>query len=201
MKERYLNYLHKQYCETNGINPISSNIYSNNFIEWISKNKLLLDEYEKYLEYLGVNIEENDIVEISKGKYDTLSKGNISVITEFGKTFGQQSKEFYIFDGVPYSMSKEGILVPKEKIILTHNPYFSESINNWYQLHNKGEKNISIGMFGNITDDNAKEKIKTLEKLSKQMTDDFTFDFDTINDKYFCSLNSKRNIKIKTLIR
>ena len=35
---------------------------------------------------------------------------------------------------------------------LTHNPYFESEILGWYSIHNFGEKNISIGMFGKLDD-------------------------------------------------
>ena len=65
----------------------------------------------------------------------------------------------------------------------------------WDKLHISG-KSISIGMFGLVSDYNAKEKIETLSLLTKTMNNDYTFNFDTDKDRYFCSLNSANQKKL-----
>ena len=56
-------------------------------------------------------------------------------------------------------------------------------------------------MFGKLEDENVSRKIKLLERLSKQMSDDYSLDYDTNDGNYFCSLNSKRYIKRKVLTK
>ena len=107
----------------------------------------------------------------------------------------------FVDGSIPLILKQSGITIPKEHTILTHNPYFESEILSWHSIHNMGDKNISIGMFGKLGDENTIRKVRLLEQLSKQMTNDYSFDYDTSNGSYFCSLNSKRYIKGKTLTR
>ena len=52
-----------------------------------------------------------------------------------------------------------------------------------------------------VYDEDFSKKVKLIEEISKQMTEDHVIDYDTDKDKYFCSLNSKRKVKVKTLTR
>lgn len=199
---QYLNCLYKQYCEAKGIvlkNASYELTYE--FLEWIANNKLLLQEYADYLSYLGFYYDESNTAEIGKGRYDSLATEQMTVVSEYGFTQGKDSRNLFIQEGIPYVITKNNVAILTQQTILTHNPYSKEEIANWFMIHNLGFQNISIGMFGNITDENAKQKIKTIAELSKKMTDDYTFDFDTDKDAFFCSLNSKRHIKKKVLTR
>lgn len=203
MLEKYFRCLYKQYCEARSIDINKEQCeLSSNFVEWIINNKLLLGEYVDYLFFLGFAYDERDVVEVGKGRYDSLATANMSVASEFGSTQEKNDSSLFIKNGVSYIINAKGIIVPPQHIILTHNPYFSEEVLNWFLIHNAGEQNISIGMFGNITDSNAKQKVKILDQVAKKMSDDYSFEFDLDKDKYFCSLNSKRHVKrhVKNMI-
>ena len=60
---------------------------------------------------------------------------------------------------------------------------------------------ISIGMYGNIYDRDRKSKIELLSKLADKIDTDTELTQDTLGDKYFCSLNSKRYIKRNILTK
>lgn len=200
MREKYLLCLFKQYCEASGLDMNSvDNMYSKDFIDWVIQNKNLLDNYMDYLYALGFNYQANDVAEIGKGEYDSISQCGVTVISEFAKTLGRTNSRMFIDRGIPLIFRQSEIVIPKEHIILTHNPYFESEIIEWNHIHNSGSKNISIGMFGKLENEDTSKKIKILEQLSKQMSDDYSLDYDTSEGNYFCSLNSKRDIKRKTL--
>ena len=94
-----------------------------------------------------------------------------------------------------------GIAMPSTDNLLTHNPYEEMIIYDWVKIHNSHLYDISIGMYGNIHDSNFTEKIKLLEDMSKQMDSDYSLDYDTDKDNYFCAINSRRTTKRKILIR
>ena len=50
-----------------------------------------------------------------------------------------------------------------------------------------------------ITDKNKDFKINILKSIYSDMNDDWSFDYDTDEGKYFCSLNSRRKVKKKIL--
>ena len=202
MFEKYLLCLFKQYCDARGLDINNmDNMYSNEFVDWIVQNKSLLGIYINYLNELGFDYPTDDVVEIGKGEYDSISHHGANVISSFAGTLGKNNSRLFVDRGIPLILKQNGIVIPKEHIILTHNPYFESEILGWYSIHNFGEKNISVGMFGKLDDEDTSKKVRLLEQLSKQMTDDYSFDYDTSDGNYFCSLNSKRYIKKKNLTK
>ena len=198
MQNEYIWCLWKQFCETKGISMSSDiNYLYNDFINWTKERKSLLYDYRYYLEVLGIDIEDNDSLEINKGKYDSLYERGVNIASIYGETMKKEKKVFMIDRSFPVLLTKNGLEIPKEKLLFTYNPYFDSEITSWYKIHNKKEKDISIGMFGNINDENAKRKILLLKEISNYMTNDYTYSFDTFNDNYFCSLNSKIYTKSK----
>lgn len=202
MFEMYLLCLFKQYCDARGLDINNmNNMYSNDFCDWIVQNKSLLSNYIDYLNVLGFGYPLDDVVEVGKGKYDSLSEYGVNVISTFAETVGKTNSRLFVDRGMLFILRQGGIEMPKEHIILTHNPYFESEVLSWYLIHNMGNKNISIGMFGKLDDADTIRKVELLEKLSKQMTEDYSFDYDTNSDSYFCSLNSKRYVKKRVLTR
>jgi len=202
MFEKYLWCLFKQFGDAKGFDITNTSImYSNDFVDWIVHRKSLLNMYRDYLEILGFDYPIDDVLEVGKGQYDSLSQTGISLVSSFAETTGKHNSVLYIDRGIPLILHQNGIIIPIEHILLTHNPYFESEILNWYLIHNTGEKNVSIGMFGKLEDEDSARKVKLLEDLSKQMTEDYSFDYDTDCGNYFCSLNSKRYIKRKVLSR
>lgn len=202
MFKNYLICMHKQYCEAKGLDFTKTiNIHSNEFVDWIVKNRLLLNKYIDYLDAIGMNYSSDEILEIGKGRFDSLVKYGVSMVSMSADTIGKTNSSLFIDRGNPLILRDDRIIIPTEQVLLTHNPYFRSDMRDWYLIHNKGYKNISIGMFGNIDDENRKIKILLLEQLSKQMTEDYTFDYDTGGGMYFCSLNSKRRVRERILTR
>lgn len=197
MFKQYLWCLFNQFCEAKGLTNMNE-ISSDAFIKWIVEHKALVNMYKIYLEYLGFDYQTDDFIEVGKGKYDSLLDQGI-LISPFAETIEQPNSTLYIDKGIPLILHEKGITIPIENILLTHNPYFENEIYNWHLVHNMGEKNISIGMFGNLTDDDLKRKVKLLENLSKLMTEDYSLTYDEDCGNYFCSLNSKRYIKRRIL--
>lgn len=193
--EKYINCLYKQFLAAIGCKPLENNkINFDEFCHWLAKNKLLLKEYSDYLEYLKIDYDDFDTVEVGKGRYDTLATEDMVIISPYGSTFATGDAEFFIKNNLPYAHTADITIELMQKRFLTHNPYTASEIAEWYKLHNNGRL-ISIGMFGLTYDKNAKEKIALLQNLAKKMNDDYTIDYDTDNDRYFCTLNSRSYVK------
>lgn len=202
MFERYLLCLFKQYCDARGLDINNmNNMYSNDFVDWIVQNRSLLSTYMDYLNALGFDYPVDDVVEVGKGQYDSISRNGVNLISIFAGTVGQLNSRLFVDKGMTLVLRQSRIITPREHIILTHNPYFESEILSWYLIHNMGDKNISVGMFGKLSDEDTKVKVELLKQLSKKMTDDYSFDYDTNNGNYFCSLNSKRYIKRRILTK
>ena len=202
MFNRYLLNLYKQYCDARGVicNPFDGKNLSYDFLEWITINKLMAKEYSDYLLYLGY-LKSKTVAEVGKGRYDSITSKEMAVISPYADTLELPKSELFVIDGVPLIEQGGKIVLPEQQILLTHNPYDEMRIINWSRVHNMGDYDISIGMFGSIYDEDFSKKIKLIEEISKRMTEDHVIDYDTDKDKYFCSLNSKRKVKVKTLTR
>ena len=202
MFNRYLLNLYKQYCDARSVvcNPFDGKNLSYDFLEWITINKLMAKEYSDYLLYLG-HLESKTVAEVGKGRYDSIASEEMTIISPYADTLELLKRELFVIDGVPLIEQGEKIVLPEEQILLTHNPYDEMRIINWSRVHNMGDYDISIGMFGSIYDKDFSKKVKLIEEISKRMTEDHVIDYDTDKDKYFCSLNSKRKVKVKTLTR
>lgn len=192
----YLAMLYIQYCKANGIKDESFdfNNLSYEFLEWIARNELLVDEYYKYLLALGY-LDNKTVALIDKGRYDYIKGDNITLISLFAPTLNLPMSDLLITNSLDViSENNNGPLL--QDIILTYNPYFDFLIEtNWPIIHNSQLRDISIGVFGSIYDKDREEKIKFIKEMSEKMDDDHRINYDTDNDKYFYTLNSKRKIK------
>lgn len=180
----------------------SLNVDLNNddFISWIAENHLLCYKYKDYLFDIGV-LQDEDYLEIGKGLYDSISKSETNSSTIFGDTINAPKSSFILLDENPILISDRELIVPEQKIILTHNAHVCYDISRWYQIHNGGRYDISVGVYGSIYDEDIKQKIRQVELLACKMSDDYTIDYDTDKDNYYFSLNSKRKIKQRILSR
>ena len=202
MFNRYIINLYKQYCDAKGIffEFSAGENLSKDFIKWLILSEKLAIKYIEYLNSLDY-FNSSSIAEIGKGRYDSIASKEMAVISPYADTLQLPSSELFIIDGVPLIEQRGKIVLPQQQILLTHNPYDEMRIIDWSSVHNRGDYDISIGMFGSIYDEDFSKKVKLIEEISKRMTEDHVIDYDTDKDKYFCSLNSKRKVKVKTLTR
>ena len=200
--DKYILNLYKQFCDARGIicNPLEFNIFSNEFIEWLANYQILTYRYKDFI--LSLDYENEKLIsEIGKGKYDSLKLQSLEIISPYAETLGLKNSELFMIGSYPLIKTDKGIITPKSDILLTHNPYDEMMIYNWVKIHNLHLYDISIGMYGNIHDNNFHKKIKLLESMSKQMDSDYSLDYDTDKDNYFCAINSNRTPKRKILTR
>ena len=197
MNEYLLN-LYKQFCDTRGItcNLFDLKKYESEFIEWIAQNNQLTSIFRKYLLSLGY-FDGKSISEIGKGIYDSLLLSDSHIISPHAKTMNLPNSRLYLAGSILFIQENGMIYSPNTKILHTHNPYEKTEVSNWYRIHNSGLYDISIGMYGNIHDNNISKRLDLIEKIAKRMIDDYEFNYDTDRDNYFCSLNSKRKVKTK----
>lgn len=196
MLNKYLMFLYQQYCKAKGIDIVNNKFdkIDYNFLNWITQNKLLSNQYLDYLKYLGITFSKS-IIEVDKGRYDSIASTEMEVVSKVASSLGIENRELIIIGSTPIISSSKKNILPTTDIILTHNPYFIENLTNWNKIHNSGKYDISIGMYGSVYDEDFDEKIKYIESISKQMNDDYRIDFDTDKDNYFCTLNSNRKQK------
>lgn len=201
MLEEYLKALFCQYCNARRIKNINFTGMKDNedFINWVVQNRQTSKIYKDYLSYLNVSL--YDGTEVGKGRYDSIGIKDMRIVSPYGITLGVLSSKLIITDRNVLIATTRTISLAETNLFITHNPYSYQDVSSWYKIHNSGIYDISIGMYGNIYDRDRKLKIELLSKLADKIDTDAELTQDTLEDKYFCSLNSRRYIKRKKLIR
>lgn len=201
MLEEYLKALFCQYCNAREIKNINFAEMKDNedFINWIVQNRQTSKMYKDYLSYLNVSL--YDGTEAGKGKYDSISSKDMKIVSSYGITLGVLPSKLIITDRNVLIATPRTISLVETNLFITHNQYSYQDVSSWHKIHNSGMYDISIGMYGNIYDRDRKSKIELLSKLADKMDTDTELTQDTLGDKYFCSLNSRRYIKRKILTR
>lgn len=201
----YIKHLYYKFCKAKG----DMNGSEAEFIEWIVNLYELTNKYAEYLTYVYPNIEFFDTAEIDKGFYDSINRlfNQIKVISKYGNSLGKENRNFgFLHDGDEwlnpvYVGQNKKLFLAQSSLIITHNPSEYFKLSDWVRIHNQGERNIAIGMYGDYLDKDREEKLGMLSSLSERMTNDFELTSDTDRGNYFAILRSRRLVKTLKLQR
>lgn len=85
---------------------------------------------------------------------------------------------------------------------MTQNPYTTIEIRNWEDLHNSGESDIIVGVYGSIYDKDIESKLKQIQELEEKLNGSYIREDAVIGDTYSYAIASKRKVKtpVKTHI-
>ena len=206
----------EQYKSINGIKNLKINdLHDEKIKEEIKKWLELRQKYGyRYLDFIyemKQNILEKTTAEVGKTELDSLVIPFDTTIISPHEFYDLEDRErliqsrFIVYDEKPIlyfdiSDSPRQIVIQEKRIdtFMTENPYTPYSISNWEGLHNSGNFDIVVGMYGDIHDKNIKDNLEMLKKLrEKIVNDDYKFDYNSDGDIYFIALASNR--KTKTL--
>lgn len=194
---QYIFMLYTQFCKSVGIpvDVLDLNNIPKEFLLWIKNNQKTLSMYTKYLNYLNEDFNSLEKIEVGKGCYDSIVSDNLSLVTPYNHNKKVIGNELNIVDCTPFISLKKEIIIPKNDIFLTHNPYNYNPIMDWHKIHNYTNYMINVGTYGNIYDSNKNEKIKFIEQLASMMGDNYDYNYDEMNGKYFCNVSSHPSVK------
>lgn len=214
-RKGYLESLMMQFMLATGRKSIdiSLDLFSKEFKEWIKRRQLDGKKYVALLECLGIEYMSLHTAEIGKGQYDSIvyKNGKTTIITPFSDEFKEMGSNLIIHDSKVYDKfnimacckNNSKILFPNITNIMTQNPYEISQIYKWAQIHNNGYSNITVGMYGDVQDEDRNEKIDALKILKEKLSNENYIErFATVADSYMYVL-STFNIeeeKIKVLI-
>ena len=199
--ECYLVNLYHQYLKVKGIQVeeiTDDDLLSIDFLAWVANNKKILKEYRDYLDYLGY-LDGKKITEVGKGRYDTIPIKGKKIVSPYAKMISPNLRNFtpYIVDGEFYATTTRGNVYPiNTDIILTHNPYINNcsldgnDIEFWADVHNRGQYEINIGVYGTIHDKDYREKLDLIDDIRYRMDNDYKYNYDESGDHYFCTIKS-----------
>ncbi len=184
-----------QFNSAKGIKKIdiSSEDYINDFAHWLYEQNKALEELKKYFANYDIDINDSNIAEVGKGKYDSIVLPTTRIISPFGETLNKENNELLVYQGEPIITGSEvkGQVVDR---FMTHNPYYYEQISEWPLLHFNGY-DIIVGYCGYVNDLNILEKENQLNLLKQNLEQGCIVNYDTINDVYVCFIKSRRKVK------
>ena len=222
--EEYYMLLVRQYFESQGMNPILSSInikskrFQKELFMWLKERSKIGEKYVDFLFYLGKDITNLETAEIEKGKYDSIVRPyETTVITPYYYPDEKNNKEIlrYAFfpdfntPGLLKLDNQQNLQEIKEspsyiQQYITENPYRRTDLFGIEDLHNGGNFDILVGVFGDIQDRDKEKKIKLLKELRDKIIDDeIKVEFDCDRNQYFAAVVSNRKLKkyVKTKIR
>lgn len=197
----YLILLFNQFNESKGYKTIyqNSDIYINEFVHWLKDLKELSHLYLEFAKYEGIDLNEDDFIELNKGRYDSIKKAKI--ISPFASTLGIQNKKLVVCQGEPNiiigSNMKKGQVVDTYTTFNAYNDYY---LNDLDMLHNYGT-NICYGIFGKNSDINRETRIKKFIEFISKLNDDHICDLENVDENYLGIVFSKRKVKRLSLVK
>lgn len=215
--EKYLSLLIEQFKQANNIKnvDINSQAFISEFSEWIKLRQDVSKNYLALLEYMELSkFADCDTAEVGKGRYDTIVKPfNTTIITphisglETLRNERIINAELVVMGETPvlFGANKNGkpISSSSNLTFMTQNPYTPIEIRNWEDLHNSGESDIIVGVYGSIYDKDIASKLKQIQELEEKLNGSYIREDAVVGDTYSYAIASKRKVKtlVKTYIR
>lgn len=205
-ENEYIQKLIQQYINSQGIKNIDINSikFKQEFVMWIDEMQKIKEGYIKLLEKNKIPYNSTEMVEIGKGKYDSivLNNGSTIMLTPYLKEKGNNPLCLYRFtvkNNKPAVILNNGNIknVPLKNIMI-HNPYDESDICDFEKMFNNETCDITIGIYGKNEDKDKNQKIKLLENFKKELYLNFKQDgYESKGNYYYILTSHKKNYKTK----
>jgi len=197
---KYLLCLFEQFNESRGYNrkDFKSNDYIEEFSCWIKLMKKNILIYQYYLQENQIDLNNEYTKELNKGKYDTISLPNTSIISPYGQSLGKENSQIYMFQGEPLIIN--GSNIKREQVVgtyITQNPYSLDNLD-FFKYCIENDVEFLLGVFGTITDKDIKTKINRIQRI-KSMYDKVSENYETYNGTYIYTIQNRGKVLNKTL--
>lgn len=175
MYNEYMKYLMEQFAQARGVRKINQG----EFERWILEQQRYIEKYTSLLEYIGLS--DNLIVEIGKGKHDTVVPNlienyhNAIAITPFASTIDLPDKAYagILYEHPSNIIYADARPIPKPSIhevgtfittLSTQSTHQIRAMITSYLTYHTG---IWIGAYGSIHDKNMWENMANLESIKE----------------------------------
>ncbi len=208
----YNNYdnLFTQYKDAFGYRfvDINSKSFQEDFYSFVKERKKQGYRYLDFLYEIRREILERTTAEVGKCEFDSLVEPfNTTIISPYD--FDELTDKTRLIPASFQVIDEEVVLkfLPKDEIqqivlprridlLMTENPYNPYSILDWDTLHNSGNYDIAVGIYGSIYDKDIKKKLDLLKSLKEKiLLRDYKYDYNVDNDIYYAALVSDRHLK------
>lgn len=213
-KKEYYEILMRQFYQTMNLNykvilkECGDKVFYEGIVDWLKERQLMGKKYVEFLKSYGKEINNYATAEVDKGVYDSIidvRDGN--VITPY--FYPPQNNNVYNYEFCPetenpgmFKINKSGKLeevlsVPKYiNQFITENPYDRTNLCGFEDLHNGGNFDIIVGMYGNIHDKDKDYKLQQLNWLRDRLFDEkVRVELERDKDFYFAFVMSDRENK------
>lgn len=194
--EKYYENLYMQYCAAFGMDY--NGFDENDKYFWIWANELLkrTKTYTDYIKFLNIELSCDKSIELNKGKYDSLGKDLVMVVSPYAETMHLENRKLVLYNGKPNMIiNDESYSVFDIGIYLTQNPFSYNDIDKLLTLHNKNNDNVCIGIHGSIYDKDRQKKSQILKDIYHCFSGEAKFNLDEDHENYFGCITTNRKIK------
>lgn len=198
MPNNYMEKLYLQYANATGLKSLTNNYSDPSFVKWLNTRSVQLQEYLKFIESLGVKLENSDmenlfrvepkgvsVVELDKGAHDSLHSNGAVVSSEFAPTLSLPATYIKVVSG------RAAVITPTEarKIItlprfISHNAYDKETLERLASVYKSGYS-VLYGVFGSKNDRDMNQKIGEILELQEILLDDGEAEYKETPDSYY----------------
>ena len=197
---KYLLCLFEQFNESRGYNrkDFKSNDYIEEFSYWIKLMKKNILIYQYYLQENQIDLNNEYTKELNKGKYNTISLPNTSIISPYGESLRKENSQIYMFQGEPLIIN--GSSIKREQVVgtyITQNPYGIDNLD-FFEYCIENDVDFLLGVFGTNTDKDIKTKINRIQRI-KSMYDKVSENYETCNGTYIYTIQNRGKVLNKTL--
>lgn len=176
------------------------NLYEKDFLYWLNRYKDATFEYRLYLtKYFNIDLDSSSVAELGKGNLDSVVRDDALMITPYGYTFTdlyhKNSKLIITKDNIKldFGICEENTV--GIDLYITQNPYLYTSVmSDLKKLNDLYNKNIILGMYGKLDDEDKSSKIKILKQFKRGIDKDnqkFDMDYNEHKNNYFCVITRK----------
>ena len=210
MDNKFNHFLLEQYKLANGYKfiDLNSKTFKTDYLAWLEERKHQGYKYLDFLYEMKQSILERTTAEVGKNEIDCLTTpfdttiispyeyNDIDDRTRIIPAIMKVVDEEIVLQFPPIDIIRLMTLPKKIELLMTENPYTPYSISGWDTLHNSGNYDIAVGIYGSIYDKDIKEKLKMLKDLKEKILfGDYKYDLHHDNDIYYGAIVSERQDK------
>ncbi|MBO5096012.1 MAG: hypothetical protein J6B98_03980 [Bacilli bacterium] len=207
MKDIYLERLLEQFKQATGARyvDVNSSAFISEFQDWVLRNQKIGSDYRGVIECMDLHPEiRSTTAEVGKGILDSIAIDSaMSIITPYSdkiKSIGELFDGNFVVNGddpylIPRDNSEVTLLNTMFERFITQNPYEQSCLENWENLHNSGNSNITIGVYGCTYDKDYQAKLAALKSFKERLYEGYREEQLTMGDSYFAVVSSDRMVK------
>ena len=206
-----------QFANATGIkgltinNVIHNSEIKSSLLRFIMDKKMASNRFIDFIYDMNADVLERTTAEVGKRECDSVTVPFDTTIISPYEYKEVEDKEriiparLVVWDEKPVIYFKTSTLrsmyiLPEKRIetLMTSNPDTLTEIANWDGLHNSGNFNIMVGIYGYLYDKDKETKLQILKTIKEKLLDnDYIFDYNTINDIYLAAITSDREKKLR----